>query len=70
MKANPNQTLIDQVNALAAEVQKLQPAKGPSDPYLAQAVGALHTTRDHLTWHGQEKLAREPIAKTAAPSAP
>jgi hypothetical protein len=67
MKPNPNQALIDQVNALATEVQKLQPAKGPADPYLAQAVGGLHTTRDHLTWHGQEQLAREPKAATPAP---
>lgn len=64
--------LISDLQALSTRVRQLAP-DAVRDPYVAQALGALHTARDHVRWHGEEqerlaKLAAENAVKAAAPT--
>lgn len=63
MITNPNQALIDEVNALETKVQAVL----PRDPNISVAIGGLHTCRDNLKWHGESTLERQ--AKEAAAKA-
>ncbi len=65
MNKNLNQVLIDKAVALAAEIEKLTPRDGNT----AMAIGAAHTIRDQLTWHGESALERAAAAAEAAKTA-
>lgn len=68
---NPNQALIDEVNAFMQRVEKLHPHaengnRTGLNPNISVAVGGLHTCRDNLTWHGIGQLEAQAKAAEAA----
>jgi hypothetical protein len=59
---NKNESLIAKCNALIDEIALLKPQNG----HTAVAIGGLHTTREHLGYHGAvEEKPAAPAPETA-----